>query len=161
MWLKGLVTVLLFLAGPMITGVSAEEGTTPVEDSTATVDTAQQVAPLPDRIVVTYFHGDKRCGTCHKLEAYSREAIEQGFGQDLIAGTIEWRTVNYDEADNEHYIDDYKLFSKAVILSRMEDGQEVEWKNLDQIWALVGDKDKFVQYVKSETTAFVNGEETE
>ena len=139
--------------------VAAEDERTVTDSATET--TIEIEAPA-EVVVVTYFHGDKRCTTCRKLEAYSREAIEQGFQEGLTAGTMEWRTVNYDREENKHYIEDYKLYTKALILSRLVDGEEVAWKNLDQIWAKVGDKAEYIDYVRSETTAFLEAEsETE
>jgi hypothetical protein len=38
----------------------------------------------------------------------------------------------------------------------MENGEETAWKNLDQIWKLVGDKDDFIDYIQSETRAFIS-----
>jgi hypothetical protein len=122
-------------------------------NSVSDVETATQET----QIVAYYFHGTQRCPTCMKLEAYSYEALEGGFDQQLQDSTIVWKVVNYDEEEFKHYIDDYKLYTKAVVLSRVVDGEETEWKNLDKIWQLVGDKDEFVAYVKTETKAFVEG----
>jgi hypothetical protein len=108
------------------------------------------------KFMAYYFHGNRRCSTCKKLEAYSSEAIEQAFAEKLKNGTLEWRAVNYDEKGNEHFIKDYQLYTKALILSHENGGKELEWKNLDKIWELVGNKDKFISYVQNETRAFLN-----
>jgi hypothetical protein len=116
----------------------------------------QDISPDPsDGIIATYFHGDRRCATCRKLEAYSREALETGFAEELGESTLVWRTVNYDRAENKHYLKDYGLFTKALILSRVAGGEEVGWKNLDKIWKLVGNKDNFIKYVQGETRQFI------
>jgi hypothetical protein len=52
-------------------------------------------------------------------------------------------------------VKDYGLFTQSLILSRVVDGKEVEWKNLDQIWKLVGDKEQYLTYVTSETRNFL------
>lgn len=132
------------------------------DDSAASKDTAviadsTQTATPSTQTFVTYFHGDQRCPTCLKLEAYSREAIESGFADSLATGCLHWRMVNYDQEDNKHYVDDYQLYTKALVLSRVVDGKEVAWKNLDKIWTLVGDKAQFIEYVQKETRAFLAG----
>ena len=116
----------------------------------------EQAAPPSDRIIVYYFYGNRRCATCRKLESYSEEALLTGFESELADSSLVWRAVNYDEEENEHYIKDYQLYTKALILSREGDVKEGEWKNLDKIWQLVRNKDKFIKYVQSETRTFMN-----
>ena len=116
----------------------------------------EQAAPPSDRIIVYYFYGNRRCATCRKLESYSEEALLTGFESELADSSLIWRAVNYDEEENEHYIKDYQLYTKALILSREGDVKEGEWKNLDKIWQLVRNKDKFIKYVQSETRTFMN-----
>ena len=106
-------------------------------------------------VIAYYFHSTRRCVTCKKLEAYSKEAIESGFKDELEKGTLVIKAVNTDEKENKHYIDDYKLYTKALILSRVKDNQELEWKNLDQIWKLVGNEDKYKAYVVNEIKEFL------
>lgn len=108
------------------------------------------------KFIAYYFHGNRRCTTCKKLEAYSSEAIELAFVKEVKNGTLEWRAVNYDDEENEHFLKDYQLYTKALILSREVDGKELDWKNLDKIWELVGDKDEFIIYVQNETRAFLS-----
>jgi hypothetical protein len=118
----------------------------------------EEAAPAGQTVIVSYFHGNRRCGTCMKLEAYSKETIQTNFKQELADSSVIWRTVNYDEEDNKHYIDDYGMYTKSLILSRVSDGKDVEWKNLDKIWQLVKDKDKFMAYVQAETRDFIKAE---
>jgi hypothetical protein len=138
------------------TMVMAEEEKNEVADS---IETKSSVAgedsvQVEPRLIAYYFHGTRRCVTCKKLESYTQEAIEAGFAEELKAGTLAWRPVNTDEAENEHFRDDYQLYTKSVILSERKDGEEVNWKNLNRIWELVrGDKAEFVKYIQDEVAA--------
>jgi len=96
-----------------------------------------------------YFHGTARCPTCHKLEQYSKEAIEANFKDALASGKLEFKVVNVDDKGNEHYGSDYQLYTKSLILSLVKDGKEAKWVNLDKIWEYVGNKQRFIDYVKS------------
>lgn len=127
-----------------------------VADSSGAKSLADTLAVLSDRVIAYYFHGNVRCGTCIKLEEYSQEALTAAFSEELGSGALVWRPVNFDEDENEHFIEDYQLYTKAVILSRMEGDIETGWMNLDKIWELVNDHDKYVTYVKIETQAFMN-----
>jgi len=112
----------------------------------------------PRRTVVAYyFHGNFRCQTCRKIETLSREAVESGFPEDLKAGRLAWRVVNVEEAGNEHFIQDYQLFSKSLVLVAKEGEKQTRWKNLQEVWTLVGDKDAFIQYVQDEIRAYLRG----
>jgi len=100
-------------------------------------------------IVAYYFHGAFRCPTCHKLEQYSKEAIETNFKDALASGKLEFKVVNVEDKGNEHYGNDYQLYTKSLILSLVKDGKEIKWKNMDKIWEYVGNKQRFIDYVKS------------
>jgi hypothetical protein len=101
------------------------------------------------KVIAYYFHGDFRCSTCHKLEQYSKEAIETNFKDALASGALEYKVVNIEDKGNEHYAKDYKLYTKSLILSLVKDGKETRWVNLDKIWEYTGDKKKFIDYVKT------------
>ena len=101
------------------------------------------------KLIAYYFHGTMRCPTCHKLEQYSKEAIEANFKYALTSGKLEFKVVNVEDKGNEHYGNDYQLYTKSLILSLVKDGKEIKWKNMDKIWEYVGNKQKFIDYVKS------------
>jgi len=107
------------------------------------------------RVVVYYFHGNMRCPTCRAIEALTREAIETGFARDLADGKMEMLAVNVDEPANGHFVTDYQLVTKSVVVVRFEGDLQKEWKNLDQVWQQVQDKDAFIRYIQDETTPFL------
>jgi hypothetical protein len=107
--------------------------------------------------IVYYFHGTRRCPTCRKLEEYTREAVMTAFAEDMKAGTIAWRTIDTDEPGNEHFVKDYVLTTKSVVLSAVSDGEEIRWKNLPRIWELVGDRAAYVTYIQEEIRTFQEG----
>jgi hypothetical protein len=101
------------------------------------------------RVIATYFHGDFRCPTCRKLEQYTKEAVDSNFKDALASGKLEFGVINVEEKGNEHYASDYRLYTKSLILSLVKDGKQIKWINLDKIWEYVGNKQKFMDYVKS------------
>ena len=106
-------------------------------------------------IIAYYFHGNFRCGTCRKLEAYSKEAITKGFVDELKSGQLIWRTVNTDEKENKHFTEDFQLVTKSVVLVEYRNGKVERFKNLKLVWQLVGDEDGFIRYVRNETRTFL------
>jgi hypothetical protein len=114
--------------------------------------------PEDSKVVAYYFHGVMRCPTCHKLEQYSKEVIENNFKSELASGKLEFKAINVEVKGNEHFVDDYQLYTKSLVLSLVKSGKEVRSKNLAAIWELVGNKDKFNGYVKEEVTGFLKGQ---
>ena len=106
-------------------------------------------------MIAYYFHGSFRCSTCTNMENYSRGAIEAGFNEALASGKLEFKTINVEEEGNEHFTNDYQLYTKSLILSFMRDGKEIKSRNLDKIWELVRNKQKFINYVSEEIQSFL------
>ena len=120
-------------------------------------------APTPptapaDGILVYYFYNNVRCPTCLKIEAYTQEAVQDGFAEAIRGGRLRWRPVNTDEPENAHFKEDYELFTKSVVVAEIRGGRTTRWKNLELIWDLVGDKDAFLQYIRDEVRRFVEGQ---
>ncbi len=123
------------------------------EDSTVTPDSSAVESP---KLIAYYFHTTKRCPSCKKLEAYTDEAITAGFEDELESGILEWSAINTDSAGNEHYLKDYQLYTKSVIIQKIEDGEKGDWKNLTKVWELLGNKEKFMEYVQSEIKLYLD-----
>lgn len=109
--------------------------------------------------VVYYFHGNRRCTTCQRIEAYTATAVQSGFTRQLEDGRLAWRVVNVDEPANAHFVEDFELVTRSVVLAEFIDGECVRWRNLPDVWDLVGDEGAFIAYVQDETRAFLEAGE--
>jgi len=107
------------------------------------------------KVIAYYFHGDFRCFTCYRMEQYSKEVIEANFKGALSSGKLEFKAVNVDEKTNKHFVNDYQLYTKSLVLSLVKNGKEVKSKNLTKIWEYVMDKQRFFEYVTSEVQEFL------
>jgi len=107
------------------------------------------------KVVAYYFYTTFRCPTCRKIEAFSDEALKQGFSDALRNGTLEWHPVNVQLPENRHFINDYQLFTKSLVIVRFKDGKQVERKNLAKVWELTGNKQAFLKYVQDEVRAYL------
>ncbi len=110
-----------------------------------------------NKVIVYYFHGHSRCGSCMTIERYTRESVEATFAKELRSGQIEFRSINVELPYNNHYVNDYKLYTKSVIVSDMVQGKEQRWKNLQKVWELLHSEKAFKAYVKRETVAYLQG----
>jgi hypothetical protein len=109
-------------------------------------------------VIVYYFHVTARCATCRLIETYSKEAVERNFAAEIEAGSVEWRPVNVQFPENRRFVRDYKLFTRSVVLAKMRDGKQVEWRNLEKVWDLVGRKSEFVKYIQANVKEYLGAD---
>jgi hypothetical protein len=103
---------------------------------------------------VYYFHPTARCKTCLDIEAYSKESVDSW--KKSFNGKVIWTALNIDEKENEQYLSRYDLKFSSLVISLTMDGKEIAWKNLENIWELVNDKNAFINYVTKELELFTN-----
>ena len=152
--MKQLLRPSIHLAIGGMLAALATFGPTVGADEPATSAGTQEKSQASE-IVAYYFHGNLRCKTCQMIEAYSEEAITQGFADELASGQLAWRVVNIDEAQNKHFVKDFELVTKSLVLVSFRDGEVVRFENLKLVWQLVRDKDGFLKYVRDGTREFI------
>lgn len=108
---------------------------------------AQQPA---DSVVVYYFHTNFRCANCHNMENWTKELMETRFKSEVDSGKLAFRMLNTDETENRHFMDDYKLYTKSIVLSLVKNGKEAKYESLPKIWDYLRSKEKFQEYVGAE-----------
>ena len=106
-------------------------------------------------IAVYYFHGNFRCYNCMTIEQYSREAIEKYFPEQLKNGRLTFSVINIDMPENEHFIKDYQLYTRSLIVAELKNGKQVWWTNLAKVWDYIKDRDAFYNYVKAEMEKYL------
>uniref|UniRef100_UPI00405755DD nitrophenyl compound nitroreductase subunit ArsF family protein n=1 Tax=Candidatus Electronema sp. TaxID=2698783 RepID=UPI00405755DD len=116
---------------------------------------AQRVEQNKTRVY--YFHGNQRCKTCNKIEALTKKTLEEGFAAQLKDGSVELQVVNVDETENEHFVEDYQLAIRSVVVSLLKQGKEAKWRRLDKVWQLVHDEPAFSDYLRTEIAALNQG----
>ena len=157
---KTLVTVLLLaFVAASVTWLVIKEARAPAADETREDLNGDGPTEAGEKATVYYFHGTVRCMTCNLIEAQTRQAVAEGFAEAIESGRLELKALNVDEPDNEHFVEDYGLVTKSVVLVERRAGQADRWKNLDRVWELVHNEEAFVGYVKEELTAFLAGKD--
>ncbi len=109
------------------------------------------------KVIVYYFHGNYRCPTCKKIERLSREVVLDNFKKELSTGALLYRVVDVEEPQNAHFVNDFNLFTKSLVLVEEKNGKITHYKNLGKIWVLIRDEKAFKDYVKEEVEAFIKG----
>lgn len=125
------------------------------EPAAATTAVKKPEAPAK-KALVYYFYTGVRCHSCTTLEKYAREAVEGNFGEPYKGWVVEFRGVNLDEPANGHFIGDYKLTSKAVVAQKFEGEKALAWKELPEVWGMLGSRELFTGYVVGEIQALLD-----
>ena len=153
MTLRGVTALAIAL---VTVGIAAAAATV-IAKNEAVSEQPTMVTPsvLPHRVIAYYFHTTSRCASCRSIEAYSREAIESAFADELKDGRLVWKVVNVEVKGNEHFVKDYGLYTKSLVLVNENRGKRTQWKNLEKVWQLLQDKDRFLRYVQDETRPYL------
>ena len=134
---------------PSATETATPPAQTPEQDDDNTTGKANY------KVVAYYFYGNKRCVSCQKIEAWTGLAIQEAFEDEIEKERLVWKPVNVDEPENNHFIKDYELVTKSVVLSKLKDGTQESWKNLDRVWELLQSQDRFIKYIQGEMVDFM------
>lgn len=134
---KTILTVLLLaLVAFSIVAMIVREVKTPVA-ATATPPIAADV------VTVYYFHGNQRCMTCNRIEELTKETVNGAFAEEVANGKVVVRSVNIEAPENEHFIKDFQLSTRSVVMQKDDD-----FEKFDAVWTLIREPEKFTEYIR-------------
>ena len=165
------IVLLLFVAASVVYLVASESSSQTNSDEGGAKNVAAQPAPAkpevgpPEaaeetqepkhKLIAYYFHRTQRCRTCLAMEAYAEAGLRDGLSDAFESGELEWRAVNVEEPENEHFVEEYGLTASALVMVLLENGEQKQSKNLERVWELVRDEWGFKDYVRSEALAYL------
>ena len=101
-----------------------------------------------EKLIVYCFHAAVRCPLCLNMEAYTRDALQSGFPDQLRSGRIELRVLDVQQPENEHFCQDYQLVGPAIVVVRLHRDGTTTWDNLIEAVALQRDKARFIDFLR-------------
>jgi hypothetical protein len=107
------------------------------------------------KVMLYYLHATGRCSRCIAMEKYSKEAVDMYFQSEVQSGALEFRTINFDEPENTHYVQDYQLVTKSLVITLVKGGKEQKYENLKGIWENAGNQEAFHRYVKTNVEKYL------
>ena len=108
-----------------------------------------------NQVIAYYFHGNFRCVNCYNMEKWTKEVVETEFKDELASEKLVFRVINTDTKGNEHFMTDYKLYTKSVVLALVKAGKEMRYDNLTKIWDYLRNEEAFKKYIKSEIEKYL------
>ncbi len=156
--IKKIVTscLLIFVFGSILIMVTREIKNKKAVSSNYKSDRLVTEKNISPRIIVYYFYGKRRCSTCLKIEKYTKDALEKKFSKEMKAGILKFDALNIEDNKNEHFVSDYKLETRTVVVSQQKDGTEINWKNLSKVWTFANDKTAFIDYIQVEVSKLMD-----
>jgi hypothetical protein len=112
--------------------------------------TSANAETLGDGLVVYYFHSNTRCPTCQSIESQAKDTVHADFAPQLSSGAMSWKILNYEQPASAPLAKKFDIQMPVVVLTKIKNGRVEDWRRLDKVWALVGDKPAFAKYVRGE-----------
>ena len=133
------------------TAPAAAERPAPAKPAGKVPVAAAKKAARSKTAVVYYFYTNTRCSSCKTIEAYTRAAVEKNFTSDYNGWKVIFKGVNVEEEPGKHFVQDYWLNTKSVVVQKLSGDKPYKWVKLEKVWQLLGDKPAFINYITNET----------
>jgi len=89
------------------------------------------------------------------MEQWTKELMETRFKGQIDSGRLSFKIINTDEKKNQRFLNDYRLYTKSVVLALIKGGKEVRYDNLVKVWDCLRSKQKFQEYVEGEIEKYL------
>jgi len=153
------LSIILITAALCFLGLAGCEQNSNAEPNKSTQQFLPAVSPAVEQsstqIIAYYFHPKFRCPTCTMIEAMAKQAVEENYAKEIAADRIVWVPINIDEPGNEEFVKTFNLQTSTLVIAEMESDKLLRFKKLEEVWKLVNDRDKFVEYVTKEINQYL------
>ncbi len=103
-----------------------------------------------ENIKIMYFHATERCQGCLALEGNVVKSVNELYETELKAEMYNYDSIDFLAEENEKFVELYKIETQTLIISKVVEGKEVKWINLDKIWDYAGSYPKMKKYIDRE-----------
>jgi hypothetical protein len=98
-----------------------------------------------EKVVVYYMHGTFRCSTCNEIERLTKETVEKDFADEVAKGLLIFQAVNFQK--EEQFANRYKIAAGCVVVAKIADGRDSDFKALKNVWTLYDSPPEFKEYL--------------
>lgn len=109
----------------------------------------------PHQVVAIYFHRTVRCPTCKRIGTLAEEAVKKSFSEEMKAGRVEFRYVDFQSAKNADITKAYKIGDPTLVLQSIVDGNVVKWSPLPKVWSLAAKPVELQAYVQQGVSSYL------
>ena len=97
-----------------------------------------------NKVQVYYFHNTRRCETCMAIEEETKNALQEGFQDQMAEGTVIYSVYNFDDEANKKLIKDLKIEGQSLLV--FKEGKRFDITDKGFLYART-DPEKFKQIV--------------
>ena len=109
--MKKLISTLSFILFLGVVAVSAQESKVATAKNSTKSNVAQAETQKTSEVKAYYFHATRRCATCEAVEAVSKEAINEYYGNK-----VSFESINSEEDKNSQLVAKYKISGTSLLI---------------------------------------------
>ena len=103
---------------------------------------------LAEKIEVVHFHGTHQCWSCITVGEYALKTIKDKFPEEYKNGTIVYKDVNGELAENKDIVMKYRAGGSSLFINAIKGGVD----NIEEdvtVWRLVTNEDQYINYLQN------------
>lgn len=109
--MKKLISTISFILFMGIITVSAQQSKVATAKNSTKSNAAQAETQKTSDVKAYYFHATRRCATCEAVEAVTKEALKEYYGNK-----VPFESINNDEEKNSALVAKYKISGTSLLI---------------------------------------------
>lgn len=102
-----------------------------------------------------YFHNQRRCKTCLKVEAAISEFVQHSFAKELASGQIRLVKLNAELEQNQPLVKKFNIAFSTLVVALDSEHSQSQWLHFDEVWRKYSDHGNFNRYMASQLQQLV------
>jgi hypothetical protein len=118
---------------------------------------AQTPYGAPGLCMVYCFGRTATCEPCENMRNWTGQLLQRDFADALRTGSLALKEVNLDEPGGRRFVYDFQLTANTVVLAQYQGGMLTRYRNLEDLWDVADKHELFLQRLRVELDAFLEG----
>ncbi len=109
---------------------------------------------IANKLEVYYFHRTARCYSCKTIGQYVKETIEEKYSEQTSNGTIDFKEINVDLAENKEVAKKFRASGSSLFINRIINNKD----NIEQdtnVWRLLNNETQFKNYLENKINSYL------
>jgi hypothetical protein len=109
---------------------------------------------VPDKVIVYYFHGERRCRTCLGIQETIARTIKDRFAAEIASTALSFQDIDYEAPGNEHFVKEFDLSFSTMVVTARKGQTLVKWENT-KVWDYAQDQPALADYTEKQIRAYL------
>jgi hypothetical protein len=125
------------------------------ESGPSTVAATTETDAVPDKVVVYYFHGARRCRTCVGIEEGIKKTITERFAKETASSELTFKEVNIDEPENKHFVEEFDISFSTMVVATNKGPKTLKWENCNKVWDHAHNPEALSEYTEKSVRTYL------